>query len=190
MDAYIIAVITIILTILLFGFQCWAVGDSRWHRFPGRQQWGWLALNLLLPLLGPLLYLVFGRRSRIAPERGTGKWTAYLKGFLALSAVNLFVFAGLGFLQMKEFNARAKDANAKSELINARQMLQEYRKNRGNFPDTLDKAGFHPQDGDVTITYRRGSDNSYSMSASHRLGKREYSATAGSVDIDSRLKRH
>lgn len=110
------AIMWLAVLLLVFGGQCWALGDCRWHRFPGRQQQGWILLNLLLPLVGPILYVAFGRRSRMVPEHQKGKWVAYLKGFLALAFVNACLLAYLGYRQMQDFTAHSKKIEGHSQL--------------------------------------------------------------------------
>jgi len=51
---------TIILTLL--GFHLWALLDLNRRLPPGKRRVGWLLAIIFLPLLGPFLYLLIGRR--------------------------------------------------------------------------------------------------------------------------------
>ncbi len=177
-EMFIISVLICIFA--LFLFHCWCVSVLISHRFGLLRSLFWLLPLVLLPLIGPLIF-VFATRSFRQDRRPSRKVQA--AWFAGVSLLFFIVSGYVSVQNFQEFNRGAADAQARNELQSALKKVEEFSKQSRRLPETLKEASYDGPPATIHVTYRLNGPTAYEMSSWNDKGAAEFHARSGSTEI-------
>lgn len=176
-----LTIITVILGMFaVLAFHCWSVSALFSHRFGLLRILLWLLPLLLLPLIGPLIFVFATRRFR--EERRPSR-----KVQAAWFAAVFVIFTGIsGYVsvqQFREIERGGADAAAQNELRSAVAKVEEFSQKSQRLPGNLKGTGYDGPPAGIHVTYRLTGHTMYEISAWNEKGGNEYRARSGSTEI-------
>ena len=155
--------------------HCWALATLLACRFRFMARLGWGAA-ILLPLVGPAVYLMGTRRFRMQEHPTKRRLLACFAGVVAV----LTLAAGLlGVQQYQEFQRRAADAGAYSDIKQARHLVETRISDTGRVPATLAEVGFTPSAAGIHLVFTPRQERGYELSSYHERGGMLYRSSDG-----------
>lgn len=176
-----VAVAVMISMLALAVVHCWCLSILFSHRFGPVKCVAWFFPLILLPLIGPAIFIISTRRFREA-NRPTRKREAAI--FVAVFSLFLSVCIYIGIVQYRQFNRRAADVAALSDLRNARAFLLEYIETSGNAPNALSDINFVPSSPHIHLTYKRVGLSAFELTGWHEKGVRKMRTSSSDKDIE------
>lgn len=161
--------------------HCWCISTLFSHRFGVLKGAAWFLLVVLLPLLGPLIFVVATSRFRAQNRPARRREFAWFAGVFFLS---MTVVAWITINQYITFNRRVADVATMSALKDAKTLLTAHIEKTGRAPDQLAETGFVTPRAAIHITYVRTGADAYVLTGRHEKGACEMRMTGASADVE------
>jgi len=174
------------LTVLLLGMSAlailhvWCISALFSHRFGLLRSVLWFPLLVLVPLIGPIIFVFSTRRFRDA-HRPARK--VQLAWFSLAAVVSMVLWGYISIQQYRQFNRARSDVDARYELKSAVARVEEFSETAGRLPATLKEAGYEGPQTAIHVTYRQTGPLKYEMSAWNDKGRTTYRARSGSSEF-------
>jgi len=178
---YLIALIAWIVMLAVVYAHCWCVSALFSYRFPAIWGIAWFFPLVLLPLLGPIIFLAATRRFREL-NRPSRK-----REIICFIAIFILFSASVGYIAVKQYNhfsRRSADAEATGDMTRARALIWAHIEKTGQLPDDLDEIGFLPTKPVIHVIYKKVGDDSFELKAWHDRGEREMRTSSAGNDIE------
>lgn len=175
-----IAAAVMISMLVLAVVHCWCLSALCSYRFGLAKGVAWFFPLLLLPLLGPIIFIASTRRFREANRPGRKREAAWLGVVFALFMATIIY---IGLAQYRVFNRRASDAAAMGDLRNVRARLHEHIEKTGRAPSRLSDVHFTPSRPEIHVIYKQVGAAGFELTGWHDKGAKEMRASSATDEI-------
>ena len=177
---YLFALFVWILMLAVVFAHCWSLSALFSYRFGLLKGVAWF-FPLLLPLLGPMIFLVATRPFRELNRPSRKREFIWFAAFFLLFSTSVGYIA---VLQYNHFSRRSADAEATGEMTRARALILAHIEKTGQAPDELTEAGFAATKPEIHIIYKKVGSDGFELKAWHDRGEREMKASDANNDIE------
>lgn len=177
---YLIALVVWIVMLAVVFAHCWSVSTLFSYRFGVIKGFAWFFL-LLLPLLGPIIFLAATKRFRELNRPSRKREVIW---FLAVFLLFSVCVGYITIEQYNHFSRRSADAEATGDMTRARALLREHIERTGQAPNDLAEIGFIPTKPVIHVFYEKIGDDNFELKAWHDKGEREMRASSADNNID------